>query len=335
MFEYVLLSPVADRILGRRYSADPDNWQAVLNELGYDAAVRQMAIDRLDLAQTLGHDMMYAWPNPPAPSSLAPEPAEPPVDDDPVETLRRRNQRRAAQPQADLDQTMQVYVHLKQEMSARGLDLPILAPAYTHGVWTDVDLMQTMLLEPAVAHEHFDLATRDALALIDAYLKLGIDQIGVGGDFAGNSPLISAQAYRDFIVPQVRACSRHIHKASGYAINASDGNLWSVLEDFTTGCEIDGYLEIDLHAGMELRPLKEATGGRVTLYGNLDCGNTLSFGTPNIIRQHVIDCLDAGEGTSHILCASNAITASVPFENYMTVVETYRQYFGLPRLDIP
>jgi hypothetical protein len=93
---------------------------------------------------------------------------------------------------------------------------------------------------------------------------------------------------------------------------------------------VDGYLEIDLHAGMDLGRLKAQYGGLVALFGNLDCGNTLSFGTEDEVRRHVLDCLDAGAGLGgHILCASNAITASVPLSNYLTVVNAYRERFGL------
>lgn len=331
-FEYVLLSPVADALLGRKYAADPANWEALLREKGWEGAIRQMAIDRLDLAQRLGHDLLYITPNP-LPPGKSSEPAilasEQPGD--PVERLRRRNEAARLAPPRAPDEAFLIYVYTQEEMRRRGMDLPILAPAYAHGVWTDVDLMQTMLLAPEVAHEHFALATRRALATIEMYLSLGIEQIGVGGDFAGNALLISPQAYREFIVPEVRTLSRVIHAAGRRAVNASDGNLWPVIEDFLFGCEVDGYLEIDLFAGMELRKLKRLYGERVTFYGNLDCGNMLSFGTPEEVRRHTLDCLEAGLGNGgHILCASNAITASVPLENYLAVVRAYRERFGLP-----
>ena len=35
VFEYVLLSPVADQLLGRRYAADPANWRGPLAEVGF------------------------------------------------------------------------------------------------------------------------------------------------------------------------------------------------------------------------------------------------------------------------------------------------------------
>ena len=261
------------------------------------------------------------------------ERAPPRPPDDPVERVRQRTEAGLQAPLHVPEETLLVYVLLKEEMRQRDLDLPILAPAYGHGIWTDTDLMQAMLLEPEVAHAHFRLATQRCLAAIEAYLKVGVDQLGVGGDFAGNRPMISPQAYREFIMPEVRVLSRRIHQAGKWAINASDGNLWSVIDDFLLGCEVDGYLEIDSHAGMDLRRLKEAYGDRITLYGNMDCGTILTFATPEEIRRATHECLDAGWGSGgHLFSASNAITASVPLPNYLAMVNATASKFGLAPL---
>jgi len=335
LFEYVLLPPLADRLLGRPSAAYPRDWDAIVRAKGWAAAVRQSAMDQLDLALLLGHDMMYVVPNPSPPDPHR-KGARRPLTDvaDPVERVRIRNEQVAEAPPPSDDHLL-IYAYLKDEMRKREVDLPLLAPAYAHGVWTDVDLMETMLLAPEVAHRHFSLATASTLARIDKYVALGIDQIGVGGDFAGTRPMISPEAYREFIVPEVRQLSRRIHAANRYAVNASDGNLWPVLDDFLFGCGVDGYLEIDLHAGMDMRRLKSVCANRITLYGNLDCGNILTLGAPEEVRAHTIGCLEAGMGNGgHILCASNAITASVPFENYMAVAHAYRDMFRLPKLDL-
>lgn len=331
VFEYVLLAPVADRLLGRPYGADPSRWGALVAELGWGGAVRRSALDQLDLALRLGHDLLYVVPNPPPPGPPPPEsPPEPPPPDDPVERLALRNARSARAPRCP-DETLLVYEVLRAEMARRDVDLPILAPAYAHGVWTDVDLMQTMLLAPEVARRHFRLATAHALARIEKYLARGVDQIGVGGDFSGTRPMISPAAYRTFIVPELQRLVRRIHAAGKTAVNASDGNLWPVLDDFLFATGVDAYLEIDLHAGMDMALLKPICRGRVALYGNLDCGTTLSFGSPDDVRRHTLECLEKGWGDGgHILCASNAITASVPLENYLAVVNAYREFFGLP-----
>ena len=335
IFEYVLQSPIASQLLGRPYRVDSFDWAAVDGVDAWERAVRELAVDRLELALRLGHDMLYVTPNPMPPGGPVKPPAPaPPPPDDPVERVRQRNANRAATPTAPPDASFLVYRCLRQEMARRDVDLPILAPAYAHGIWTDVDLMQTMVLAPEVAHEHFQLATRTTLARVERYIELGLEMIGVGGDFAGNRPLISPAFYREFIVPEVRRTARCVHAGGGWAVNASDGNLWGVIDDFLIGCEVDGYLEIDMHAEMDLGRLKQQYGGRVTFLGNLDCGITLSFGTPAEVRQHVVDCLEAGQGDGgHILCASNAITASVPLENYLALVNAYRDVFGLPQFN--
>lgn len=338
-FEYVLLPPVAEWILERPYldyAGDADAWIAAARERGFEQAVRRYARDRLDLAEALGHDLLYVVPNPPAhrvdgPPRPPPPPAPP--ADDPAAALRRRVEaweRRAAGPGVD---QLLVYAELKAQMQRRGLDLPILAPAYHHGVWTDTDLMQTMLLEPELARRHFQLATREALAAIERYLALGLEQVGVGGDFAGNRPLIAPAAYREFIMPEVRTLSRRLHAAGAVAVNASDGDLWPVIEEFLLGTEVDGYLEIDQGAGMDLGRLKAQFGGRITFYGNMDCGRVLSFASPADIRAETRRILAAGAGQGgHIFCASNAITASVPVRNYAAMVNGYREASGLPPL---
>ena len=333
IFEYVLLSPAADQLFGRPYALDPGNWPAVLDELGWEAAVRQIAIDRLDLALLLGHDMMYVYHNPlPGRRDVGLHVAPADLSPDPVAALAERNQAEEGVQDLAPDDALLVYVFVREEMERRGVDLPVLAPGYVHGIWSDVDLMVTMLLAPEVAHRHFALATRRALARIAKYIELGIDIVGLGGDFSGNRPMISPHAYRTFILPEVRECSRRAHEAGKWTVNTTDGNLWPILDDFLIGCEVDGYLEIDYHAGMDLRRLKDAFGDRVTFFGNLDCGNILSFGSTEEVRRHVVECLEAGRGNGgHVLCASNAITSSVPLENYVTVVNTYRDFFGLAR----
>ncbi|NLG27954.1 MAG: hypothetical protein GX557_08585 [Chloroflexi bacterium] len=334
IFEYVLLSPVADQILNRPLTLDPAVWNSVEPEQGVACAARRIALDALDLAQLLGHDMLYVCPNPRAGDRLSAGTHATEMNlADPVEALHRRNEAHQRAPAAFAEEQLLVYAALDDEMRRRDLDLPILAPNYGHGVWTDVALMQTMLLAPDVAHEHLALATRDALAHIDQYRQLGIDMIGVGGDFAGTVPIISPAIYRDFIMPEVRRVSHAAHATGCRTANASDGNLWPVIEDYLIGCEVDGYLEIDMHAGMDLATLKQRYGARITLFGNLDCGNILSFGTPETVSRHTLDCLEAGWGNGgHILCASNAITAAVPARNYLAIVSAYRERFELAPL---
>ena len=304
IFEYVLQPPVADAILGRPYAID-ERWDPLVREIGWEAAVRQQAEDIADLALKLGHDMAYVCPVPPPPASAPQAASLAPSFEDPVEELHWR----VSQPESALrDEPHLIYTLVREAFARRDLDLPLFAPNYGHGIWVDVALMQTMLLEPELAHGYFQRVTRRCLAVADQYRQLGIEIIGVGGDFAGNrGPVISPAMYREFVVPGVREVARRVRDNGAWSINASDGNLWPVIDDFLLTCEVDAYTEIDLRAGMELGLLKARFGDRITFLGNLDCANLLSFGTPEQVRAHTVECLRQGWGQGgHIVCCNNA-----------------------------
>jgi hypothetical protein len=346
IFEYVLLPPVAEQILGRRfpeYLGNTGPWLAEAEDIGFESALSRYARDRLDLAEILGHDMLFVSPNPVPGETYVYDPLDElgmrftlQEQGDPVRRLEERNRRVAESMLGDLPQDCYlVYHHLREEMTRRGLDLPIMAPAYFHGIWTDADLMQVILLAPEVAAEHFRLATRRALKVIEDYVRIGIDQVGIGGDFAGNRLLISPESYREFIVPEVRACARRLREAGCRSVNATDGDIWPVIDEFLLGCEVDGYLEIDMSAGMDLKRLKALYGDRVLLFGNMDCGKVLSFAGKEEIRLLTHRILtDGWGGAGHIFTASNAITASVPLANYLAMVNAYREYFELPAVTL-
>jgi len=240
VFEYVLLPPVAEKILGRpfiEYLGGMPPWLEQAEEEGFERTLRGYARSRVELASILGHDLMCLSPNPVPGIEYAYDPLdelgahfELKESGDPVKRVRERNQRVAETMMGDLPRDCYlVYEYVREEMRARELDLPILAPAYFHGIWTDADLMQVMVLEPEVARHHFALATQRALKVIGDYKRLGIDLVGIGGDFAGKRLLISPQAYQSFIVPEVRKCARVLREAGIYSVNATDGDIWSVI----------------------------------------------------------------------------------------------------------
>jgi hypothetical protein len=290
------------------------------------------------MAIKLGHDLIFIAPCPGSNYSLThvdtkANPQNEPTD--PIERILERNRLFEQNPGCFGDDAFLVFRLIREEMARRDLDLPILAPACLHGVWTDVDLMQTMLLEPAIAHRHFTLATDRTIKLIDQYQRHGVEQVSIGGDFAGNRLVISPEMYRTYILPEINHISDYLHRAGMIAINTSDGNLWEIADDFLISSQVDGYLEIDTKAGMDLGLLKHRYGDTITFYGNMDCGSILSFSTPDDIEALTRKCLSSGEGKGgHIFCASNAISESVPLVNYLSMNQAYRKYFGLPSLSI-
>ena len=342
IFEYVLLNPLASVFAGRKflhYDNEHGGFADYANEQGLEKALRRYAQDRAAISALLGHDMMYVIPNP-APGrkqrQICPDYNAQCDWGDPVSVIETRNKyfRFAIECDEPFDErAMLVYEYIREELAACGLDMPFFAPAYSHGIGVDVDLMQAMALSPEATAENFSLRTQLAKRQIDAYIAHDIKIIGVGGDFAGNRLLISPALYREQIMPEVKKTSDYIRSKGAYSVNASDGDLWSVIDNFLIGCGVDAYMEIDRRAGMELAKLIARFGKRFTFFGDIDCGHTLSFSSPGEIAEDVVRCLDEGRAGSHIFTPGNAITGSVSLENYLAMANGYRRYWGLDIID--
>jgi len=88
-----------------------------------------------------------------------------------------------------------------------------------------------------------------------------------------------------------------------------------------------------MNAGMDLKKLKDLYGKEIVFLGNMDCGKVLTFSSPEEIARLTMDIIEAGMGQGgHIFTASNAITSSVPPENYCAMVNAYRNRFELEPL---
>ena len=341
IFEYLLGGECA-RALAKRtyidYTIDLSAWNNSVDELGFSETLKRYVSAKLDISELLGHDMLYVCPNPVPEKGYFYDPLVT-VDTffsldssvDPVERVQIRNEKvREEYLEKTSPDSFAVYAEFQDQMADRGIDLPIFAPAYFHGIWNDVDLMQTVLLSPEVAKEHFRIATIRAKQIIDQYLGQDIQIIGIGGDFAGKVPLISPEVYREFIVPEVRILADYIRSRSGFSVNATDGNIWSVIDDFIYGCGVDAYMEIDYSAGMTIGRLKKRFGKKLTLMGNMDCGTILTYAKESEIAEITHTILDEGwRNGGHIFTASNAITSSVPLHNYLAMVNAYRNHFSV------
>ena len=65
--------------------------------------------------------------------------------------------------------------------------------------------------------------------------------------------------------------------------------------------------------------------------GNIECGELLSWGTKEDVRQAVKECIrKAGKGGGHICMSSNSIHGAVNPENYVEMIKAIRDYGKYP-----
>ncbi len=359
VFERMVKSPHSDALLGRRCAATSFSYQM---ELLADGAHHEMlladALDRVDLAQMLGFDMIALGANGLAPATrprrlpdggwdlggtiarqsqsgwvryTSTDPPPQRSDDE----LAAEMEAHLAVPHVPAAPNPDEYVVFGEAlrlMRERGLDLAVYCSAYAMPVCTlPRHQLEWLHTRPELMRRLYERYTDQIIDRLRAYSERGADVLGLGGDLADDQgPFISPAHYREFVLPGIQRQVEVVHQLGRYATNTSDGNLWAVLDDFLLASGVDGYGEIDYAAGMDLGVLKERYGRRVCFIGNLDIRFVLTRGTLLECREHTVECLRQGWGSGgHVLMTSNIVHEGVTLAKYLACLEAYRDYFGI------
>lgn len=321
--------------------------EAEQQALSWEESIARRVENEIELKSWLGHDLVLVSPNP-TPEQYEKSKNSPPpsrFSDDlslfEAGEVERRisnfevNVEKEEQDDRPLeDSSFGLIERMRNRLRERGLDLAFYAQAIAVGIWNDATLLVCFALRPDLVRRRFEARTRRVIKTIKRFGQLGVDIVVMGGDFAcRKGPMVSPQQYRELMLPYLRRLSDACHESGCWPFNASDGNLWPVIDDFLIGADVDGMVEIEEPAGMDLGRLKERFGDRICFMGNLDCGELLVRGTPEQIRAATVKCLEQGSGNGgHILSTSNCVQAGTPPENYRAMLDAYREHFGLPKL---
>lgn len=227
---------------------------------------------------------------------------------------------------------------IRQLAAAEGLDWVFMAElgGGTGAAFFPPYLLMLMLTDPDLFARWQEMNLGPALRRTKDIIAGGYEVVAMGGDVSSDSgPFISPQSYHDQILPAIKRHVQTIHDAGGLAVYTSDGNHWPIKEDFFINSGIDGYKEVDNAAGMTMdRLLAEGIDRRVCIIGNIDARHILCHGTKEEVRSAVFECLRKGETSpgGHILHASHSVHEDVKSINYITMVNSYREYFGMEPL---
>jgi uroporphyrinogen decarboxylase len=213
----------------------------------------------------------------------------------------------------------------ERDMAVAGyVDGPFLTAYMTVGL---SDFLVKIYRDRVFTSRLLDLVTRFNCAQARRLTELGVDAIIIGEDMAGSSgPLINPRDLKNIMFPFLAREIEEVRRTGTKVMIHSDGNTMPVFEDIV-GLGIDGYQAIEPDAGMDIVLLKEKYGDRLCLIGNVDCGNTLTHGSPSQVvaeARHVIDCTAAGGG--FILGSSNSIHDGISLENFLAMTNAAPKY---------
>ena len=192
-----------------------------------------------------------------------------------------------------------------------------------------------MVRYPKEASALISVFTKFWAELSKQLIEVGVDVIGVGDDLADkHAPFLSPADWRRFVKPGLAQIAREVKSKGGLTFFHSDGNINSILGDVVEA-GFDGLHSMEPLAGMDIGSIKERYGDKLCLLGNVDCSQTLCFGSLSEVAEETRKVMQkASPNGGHILCSSNSLHSGVRLQNYLTMVATGRRYGVYPLTDI-
>jgi len=187
--------------------------------------------------------------------------------------------------------------------------------------------LEALILQPELVEIYLDYQLRQSLALMEEAAKHGVDFVMGGGDLADDrGPIYSPHLFEKIVLPRFKKLVSFCHKIGLFYIFRTDGNTKPIWKQLFIDSGVDGYGEIQPTAGMDLAELKRELP-HLTLWGNLDCGETLVNGSKEKIFRETEDCMEKGKpGGGYIFGSSNAIHYGVPARNFLYMLEAAKKY---------
>lgn len=193
------------------------------------------------------------------------------------------------------------------------------------------EFLLATVADPELVSELIELSIHLNLELAKEAVARGVKIVYTGDDYAFNTgPLVSPKIFKELFFPGLCKVIKGFHDLGLYVIKHTDGLLWPII-DLIIDSGIDCLDPIDPQAGMDLFEVKKKYGDRIALKGNVDCAQTLTFGTREEVIAETKRALKNGApGGGYILSSSNSIHSGVKPENFTVMLETHKKYGSYP-----
>ncbi|OGS22932.1 MAG: hypothetical protein A2252_07585 [Elusimicrobia bacterium RIFOXYA2_FULL_39_19] len=186
--------------------------------------------------------------------------------------------------------------------------------------------LEAILLYPEMVERYLDWMVKVEKKRIKIQQEIGVDVFWAGGDMADkNGPLYSPKVFGKMIMPRLKEICDYCHSLGLFYLFRSDGNIWPVADEIFSKAGADGYGEIDYSAGMRFKDLRQKFP-KLTLWGNVSCGDVLFSGTKQQVIDITKECIEATGGIGVIIGSSNSVLPGTPVENVLAMYDTAKKY---------
>ncbi|NLX04394.1 MAG: hypothetical protein GXY33_04540 [Phycisphaerae bacterium] len=154
----------------------------------------------------------------------------------------------------------------------------------------------------------------------------GVDAVLNCCDVADNHGVFfNPQHLQRFFMPYLNEWADAVQAAGMCSILHTDGNIDTMIDQLAAG-SLHAVQALDPTAGMDIVAVKQRVNGRLCLCGNIDL-SLFHHGPPEAVYQQTRDvCLACKPGGGFALGASNAVFREVPIDNYLAMIEAWKEY---------
>ncbi len=188
-------------------------------------------------------------------------------------------------------------------------------------------LLTDLSLAPDLADQILEIPYQYHLTAAKTLTKLGVDMIWLGDDVgAQDGMIISPKMWRKFLKPRMAEFIKELKTINPNVKVAyhSDGNIINIIPDLIEiGLDVLNPIQ---PACMDPSQIKKAFGDHLCFWGSIDEQHTLPFGSPNDVRNEVINRIETlGKNGGLILGPTHHIQLDTPLENFWAMVKTITQ----------
>jgi len=201
---------------------------------------------------------------------------------------------------------------------------PMLTYKYLRG---DRQAFMDLIEHPDIVHyclgKLFDIAHQNTLRIFET-IPGAVSITYIAEDLGGQDAIMySPEHCREFFFPGMKRMIDLTRQHGSYAFTHSDGSFREVIPDLIDmGVQVLNPIQWRCK-GMDREGLKRDFGDKLVFHGGVDNQRTLPFGTPEDVRQEVLDNYRIlGAGGGYILAPCHNIQSVTPPENIVAMYET-------------
>ncbi|MEM2239555.1 MAG: uroporphyrinogen decarboxylase family protein [Candidatus Bathyarchaeia archaeon] len=190
-------------------------------------------------------------------------------------------------------------------------------------------LLLSFYRDPGLIHEIMDFWADFLIEASRGVVEsVRLDYVSIWEDMCYNrGPLISPKLFEEFMLPNYKRLTGFLRSKGVEIIMVdTDGNHEAINDLFLDG-GVNCLYPLEVAAGMDVVKLREKYGERLLLIGNIDKRAIAAGG--QTLRKEVERKVKLTEEGGYIVSVDHAVSADVPFKNYVAYVNIIKEKLGV------